>query len=825
MRFRLAPLAVLLVAGPALAQVPTPEAFLGYDLGERFTPHHRVVDYVEAVAAASPRVALSPYGETPEGRPLVTLVVAAEGTDVDAVRRSSLRATEGGAAPEKLVVWLSYNVHGNEAVSTEAALRTLYELTTPRADAWLRDVVVVLDPCLNPDGRERYVSGYRQRRGDAPDPSPEAWEHDEPWPGGRFNHYLFDLNRDWAWGTQPETRARLAVYNAWMPAVHVDFHEQGVDSPYYFAPAAEPFHPRVLPWQRAVQTEIGRANARVFDREGWLYFTREVFDLLYPGYGDTWPTFNGAVGMTYEQGGSGRAGLAIRTTEGDTLTLADRIRNHVATGLETVATVAGDADRVGRAFAAGFATPPAGPAVAFAARGDAGRLEALAALLDLQGIRYGWAGREQTARGVRYAGGLDRPAPPERLTVQPGDLVVSLDQPKGRLAAVLFEPEPALVDSVTYDVTAWALPYVYGVEGLALESAVDAGGAAPSAPLAPAAARPYAYVLPWESPQDARVLAELLREEVGVRVVPEPFEAEGRRFRRGSVVATRAGNGRLGERFDAVVREAAARAGRPAVALGTGFATSGADLGSNRVGFARGPRVAVLTDEPVAPTALGEVWHWFDRVVDYPATLLRADGFSRADLDDADVLVLPDGRYGAWLTDDRAEALRGWVRAGGRLVAMEGAARAFAGKDGFGIATREAPAPDSTADGRLRRYGDREREGVSGGVPGAVYRVALDETHPLAYGYPDHTYVVKQGTSPVDFLADGWNVGVLRSGTPAAGFAGRRAQDRLTDSLVFGVEDLGDGEVVYLLDTPIFRGFWADGQLLFANAVFGLGAE
>ena len=822
---RLAPLAVLLAAGPALAQVPTPEAFLGYDLGERFTPHHRVVAYVEAVAAASPRVTLESYGETPEGRPLVTLVVAAEGTDVEAARRSQIAATEGGAAPEKAVVWLSYNVHGNEAVSTEAALRTLYELTTPRADAWLRDVVVVLDPCLNPDGRDRYVTGYRQRRGDRPDADADGWEHDEPWPGGRFNHYLFDLNRDWAWGTQPETRARLAVYNRWMPAVHVDFHEQGVDSPYYFAPAAEPFHPRITPWQRELQTEIGRANAQVFDREGWLYFTRERFDLFYPGYGDTWPTFNGAVGMTYEQGGSGRAGLAIRTTEGDTLTLGDRIAHHVATGLETVATVARDADRVRTEFAALFAAPPAGPARAFAARGDAGRLEALAALLDLQGIRYGWAGREQTARGVRYAGGLDRPAPAARVTVEPGDLVVPLDQPKGRLAAVLFEPEPALSDSVTYDVTAWALPYVYGVEGMALEEAVAMGGAAPSAPPAPSAARPYAYVLPWESPQDARVLAALLRADVGVRVASEPFEAGGQTFRRGAVVVTRAGNGRLGDRFDAVVRETAARAGRALVALGSGFATSGADLGSDRVGFARGPRVAVLTDEPVSPTALGEVWHWFDRVVEYPATLLRAGAFSRADLDDADVLVLPDGGYRSWLTDDRAATLHEWVRAGGRIVALEGAATAFAGKDGFGIAEREAPAADTTAEARLRRYGDRERTGVSEDIPGAVFRVTLDETHPLAYGYPDHTYVIKRRTNPVDFLEDGWNVGVLRSGAPTAGFAGTAAQDRLTDSLVFGVEDVGRGAVVYLLDDPLFRGFWADGQLLFANAVFGLGAE
>ena len=819
---RFLPLALLAVVAGASAQVPTPAEFLGYELGARFTPHHRVVAYVEAVGAASPRVTVERYGETPEGRPLLVAVVSTG--DAEAARLSALAASRGEGEPDTPVVWLSYNVHGNEAVSTEAALATLYELATgDPAATGLDRVVVVLDPCLNPDGRDRYVSGYTQRVGARPDADPDAREHDEPWPGGRFNHYLFDLNRDWAWGTQPETRARLALYNRWLPAVHVDFHEQGVDSPYYFAPAAEPFHPRVTAYQRELQTQIGRANARVFDAQGWLYFTREIFDLFYPGYGDTWPTFNGAVGMTYEQGGSGRAGLAITTAEGDTLTLADRISHHVATGLETVRTTAENAAEVNRQYAAYFASRPEG-ARAYVAQGDAGRLGALADLLDLQGIEYGWA-QDQTVRGVRYGGGLEAPAKSGRVEVEPGALVVSTDQPKGRLAAVLFEPEPALVDSVTYDATAWALPYVYGVEGVASDDAISTGGPAPAAPRAPAEARPFAYVAGWSSPGDARLLARLLRDGVGVRVAPEPFEADGQRYGRGALVVTRAGNGRLGDRFDRIVRDAAAATGRPLGTLASGLAAAGPDLGSSRVGFVRQPTVAVLADEPVSPTALGEVWHWFDAVAEYPATLLTADDVSAADLADVDVLVMPDGGYGSWLSEGRTEAVRDWVRAGGRLVALGRAVTALAGKDGFGVAVREPADADTTADAQLRRYGDRERRGVSGDVPGAIYRVALDASHPLAYGYPDHTYVLKTRAASVAFLADGWNVGVVRNGAPAAGFAGAEAQERLRDTLVFGVEEVGRGQVVYLVDSPLFRGFWADGELLFANAVFGMGAN
>ncbi len=290
------------------AQVPTPALFLGYELGERFTPHYRVIDYYERVADEVPNISMRQYGETNEHRPLVlTYITAPENIDkLDEIRRANLqRAGMEDDAPSGYddisIVWLSYNVHGNEAVTTEAALQVLYDLadkSNNRTQAWLKNTVVIIDPCINPDGRERYVNWYNQRGARVPNPAPEAWEHTEPWPGGRTNHYYFDLNRDWAWATQKESRERLVMYNDWLPHIHVDFHEQGVNIPYYFAPAAEPFHKLITDWQRNFQTQIGENNARYFDEAGWLYFTRERFDLFYPSYGDTYPTYNGAIGMT-----------------------------------------------------------------------------------------------------------------------------------------------------------------------------------------------------------------------------------------------------------------------------------------------------------------------------------------------------------------------------------------------------------------------------------------------------------------------------------------------------------------------------------------------
>ncbi|MBI4409507.1 MAG: zinc carboxypeptidase, partial [Gemmatimonadetes bacterium] len=330
------------VRGHALASdPPSPAQVLGYELGERFTDHAGIVRYLEALAAASPRVRVWNYGETVEGRPLMQVVVAREDylarLDEILARNRELAdpatpeaRARAVAASTPAVVYFSYGVHGNESSSSEAALWTAWDLArgAPAVGGVLDSVVVILDPALNPDGRDRYVQWYRQALGRRANRNPQAWEHWEPWPGGRYNHYLFDLNRDWAWLTQRETRARHATWSRWTPQVHVDFHEMDYRSSYFFFPAAPPINPlypdHILRWGQY----FGQANAAAFDEEGWAYYTGEGFDLFYPGYGDTWPSLVGAIGMTYEQAGHARAGLAVERPDGLVLTLRDRAQHH-----------------------------------------------------------------------------------------------------------------------------------------------------------------------------------------------------------------------------------------------------------------------------------------------------------------------------------------------------------------------------------------------------------------------------------------------------------------------------------------------------------------
>jgi hypothetical protein len=315
-----APLMAPLSKGEALdlpdsfdERVPRPEAVLGYPLGSRFTHWDRMIDDLEKVAAASPRVKMWSYGRTYEGRPLQLLAISSPENlaRLEEIRKDHLRLADPGALTEgekdrlthslPLLVWLAYGVHGNESSSAEAALGTVYALAAGKGEdieATLRNTVVLIDPLVNPDGRERYITAYGQRRGEDPNPHRASAEHWEPWPGGRQNHYLIDLNRDWAWASQQETRDRIAAYRSWEPQVYVDFHEMSSESSYFFPPAADPVHPqidrRIISWLDT----FGRANAEAFDRQGWIYFKGENYDLFYPGYGDSYPSLRGAVGMT-----------------------------------------------------------------------------------------------------------------------------------------------------------------------------------------------------------------------------------------------------------------------------------------------------------------------------------------------------------------------------------------------------------------------------------------------------------------------------------------------------------------------------------------------
>lgn len=815
------------------AQLPSPDAFLGYELGTQYTPHHKIADYFYKANALMPQVMrLEKYGETNEGKDLLLATISSPEnvSRLEEIRMNNLRLT--GLLNDKpadmnapVIVWLSYNVHGNEPSSSEVAMKTLYELLHPsdvQIAEWLKNTVVIIDPCLNPDGRDRYVNWITQTLGKYADANPYSREHSEPWPGGRTNHYNFDLNRDWAWQTQIETQKRVKKYNEWMPHIHCDFHEQYPENPYYFAPAAEPFHEVITPWQRNFQTTIGKNHAKYFDARGWLYFTREIFDLFYPAYGDTYPTYNGAIGMTYEQAGHSAGGLSIALSNGDTLTLKDRIAHHFTTSMSTIEIASKNAVSVVKEFKKYFddaGTTGTGEYQTFIVTDtNVGKRKTLQQFFDANGIRYGKIS-SPSLKGYNYFSGK------EEVFAANNSLSINVQQPKSSFIKVLFEPQSKLSDSVTYDITAWSLPYVYGVQAYAVKEKIPAVNYYAQKNKASATANAYGYVFPYSSFADVKFLISMLNAKIKVRFAEKDFSYNGKKFQKGALIVLRKGNEDKLQHLLTMITTYDA----PVTEVSSGFMETGFDFGSERIHFLKKPSVALLTGNSINAGAAGEVWHLFDQQLNYPISLLNAEEADGSTLKNIDVLILPDGNYRFLRDKESAAGIKMWVQQGGKLIAIDNAASQIAKLD-WGIRLKKDDEEDKKDEkdtknsyDNLKRYENRERDNITNYIPGAIYKIEMDNSHPLAFGYNNQYFSLKQNDHIYTFLKEGWNIGVIKREQQVSGFVGSKTREKIKDGTVIGVQPMGSGSVVFFADDPIFRSFWENGKMLLTNAVFLVG--
>jgi hypothetical protein len=815
-------LIAFLTFGNILSQnIKSPSEFLGYEIGSRFTRHHKVVEYFKYVSNTLSNVKLEKYGETNEHRPLYLSYISSQENinNLENIRKTNLSQTgiiNGNSDNKTAIVWLSYNVHGNEASSTEASMLTIYELVTAKK-SWLKNTVIIMDPCINPDGRDRYVNWFNQVKSTPFNITQDAKEHHEPWPGGRPNHYLFDLNRDWAWATQIETQQRIKIYNKWMPHIHVDFHEQGINSPYYFAPAAEPFHEIITDWQRDFQTQIGKNHANYFDKEGWLYFTKESFDLLYPSYGDTYPTFMGAIGMTYEQAGHGRAGLGIQTDEGEVLTLKDRALHHMTTGLSTVEISSRNAEKLNSEFKKFFKNKNLEYKSFVLKNDNEDKINRLIDLLDTHEIKYEYA-IKGTIKGYRFNTEKE-----EKFTTSNGDLVIHTNQPKGKMVKVLFEPKAKLSDSLTYDITAWSLPYAHGFDAIASKTKVSSIESKAEKSITNTIDKSaYAYISKWNSLEDATFLGALLQQNITPRFSEKIFSLEGKTYDPGTLIILR--NDNRTSDFDEKLNKIANKHQRKIQLVATGFVDSGLDFGSYSVKPINKQKIALLSGKGTSSLSFGEIWHFFETELKYPLTILNSDYFSKTNFSKYDVIIIPNGYYSNVLHKTTLDKLSTFVSAGGTLIVIGNALNSFADKKGYSLKSKESK-KDSTKY-NLTPYADQERKNIQNLITGAIFKSKVDVTHPLAFGYKSDYFSLKLSGTSFNYLENGINVAYFDKDTEnVSGYAGSRALKNIPESLLFGEEQKGRGSIIYMVDNPLFRSFWHNGKLFLANAVFLLNSN
>ena len=797
--------------------IPTPEDVLGYTIGERHTRPEEVVRYVEAVAAASPRVALGFHGTTYEGRRLVHAIVTtpANHARLDAIQAANVRLSEdpGSVSDAELaampiVVYQGYSVHGNEASGTEAALVWLYHLAAaqgPEIDRQLAEAVVLLDPMLNPDGRDRFVDWVNGWRGTTPVADGADREHREVWPAGRTNHYFFDINRDWLPTELRESRGRMAWWHTWRPQISTDHHEMGPEATFFFQPGIPS---RNNPNTPAATVELTGAiatyHAAELDRIGSLYYSEESFDDFYYGKGSTYPDINGAVGILFEQASS-RA-LLRDTDENGRLTYAFTVRNQLATSVSTLRAAVALRDRMLRHMR-GFYADGLNGAYVIALDRHRTRGQALAQTLTRSRVRV-----HAPVEAVRVDG----------RTVQPGDaLVVPLDQPQGRLVRAALERTLTYTDSLFYDVSAWTFPLAYGAEvaemarsprlGAEVDVVMDGGRLV-------GGRADVAYAIRWDRYFAPRALARIQATGARVRLAQSPFEAPSggavQRFDRGTLIVAVRQSGVDAEAVHAAVREAVAEDHVEVLALASGSTPSGADLGSRSWPVLQAPRIALLAGEGTSPYGVGEVWHLLSERFGQPVSLI--DPAALPSLDGYTTLILAEGGYGS-LDSTATARVRAWVRGGGVLIGIQGGAR-WAAREGF----LAAPFRDTPADSTRYDYADRDAARGAQALGGSILDLTLDPTHPLAYGYGPSVAVFKSGTALFEPAEAGasTDVGVYAATPMLSGYASRQTLARLPGAAGLKAGRLGAGRVVLMDFNPAFRAFWygTDGFLL--NAVY-----
>jgi hypothetical protein len=467
---------------------------------------------------------------------------------------------------------------------------------------------------------------------------------------------------------------------------------------------------------------------------------------------------------------------------------------------------------------------PSGEFRSYIIKADSGdRLERLIALLDRNKIEWSYT-KPGSYTGFNYAN-----AKAEIFKTTDGDIAINTNQPKSNLLRVLFERNSKLNDSATYDITAWSLPFAYGLQAYGFNSFFNNTTKTPPAKNAPASVQPsYAYAIKWNGLQSARFLAAVLQKNVRVRYVEDAFAEKGKAFEKGSLLITRASNMNIAN-LSSIVSDASSKAGLEVTSIESGFVEKGADFGSVKVRTISRPRVALLTGPGVGSNAAGEIWHFFEQQLDYPITLISQEDFQRADWRKIDVLIMPDGNYRFLNEKSSTDQLKSWIQQGGRLIALEGAVEQLSKLD-IGLKLRGSDdkkdekkdtQPDYTL---LKKYENRERDQLVNSIPGSIFKVEMDNSHPLAFGYDNTYYTLKQDENIYEFLKDGgWNVGIIRKNSLVSGFAGSKTKEKLQDGMLFGVQDYGMGNAIYLADNIMFRSFWENGKLMLCNAVFLVG--
>ena len=812
------------------AAIPKPKDIIYHEVGECHVTHDRLVNYMKAIAAAAPdRVKLETMGLTYEKRPQVLLIITSPKNQqrLEEIRQQHIQLTDPAKSASlnidkmPIVVWIGHSIHGNEPSGTNASLLSAYYLAAAQGkqiDELLDNTVILFDPSFNPDGMQRFSTWVNQHKSKNLVSDPNNREFNEVWPGGRFNHYWFDLNRDWLPAVHVESQNRLKWFHLWKPNILTDHHEQGSNATFFFQPGVPSrVNPLTPEKNQELTAKLGKFHAAFLDRIGSLYFTKENYDDFYYGKGSTYPDINGAIGILFEQASS--RGHLQETANG-LLSFPFTIKNQFITTLSTLE----GAKALRKEFLqwqidfyktamTESATAPV-KAYVFGADNDKTKTALFVEMLLRHQIEV--YGLKTT---IAVEGNDFKPS---------GSFVVPANQPQYRLIKTIFEKTVEYKDSLFYDITAWTMPLAFGFPSGQLNAAqyktgllgnriVDVPALDDGAGVNKSE---YAYLFEWNELYAPRALYELQRAGVLVKVATNKFEIPcnetSKKFDYGTIMIPVKSQTLSSDQLASVIKEVAKKNHLNVYPLNGGNVISGSDLGSNKFAVVQQPKIAMITGSGVNALDAGEVWHLLDQRMNIPATHLEPGIFNRANIDRYNTLIMVGGSY----TELNKEKLKTWVQQGGTLILTEEAV-SWAAQNGISAVTfKKAKAPvDST---QKLTYVDREQVDGAQRVSGAIFSADVDLTNPLAYGYNQKTLsLFKANRVFMEKSKNPYATPFYYGNKPLqSGWVSKENADAIKNSAAVIVNTVGSGRVINIADNPNFRALWLGGTKLFMNAIF-----
>lgn len=794
--------------------IPTPEQFLGYPIGDWHTRHDRIVEYFKELARVSPKAHFRVIGYTHEQRPQVVLTITSPENygRIEEIRKEHLRLAQPGqqvaTAGMPVVITHGYNVHGNEPSSSEASMLTAYYLVAAQGDEAnniLKTAIIHIDPNYNPDGRDRHSNWANMHKGFPPVADPIDREHNEVWPGGRTNHYWFDLNRDWLPLAHPESRNRVAFFHQWLPNVCTDYHEMGTNSTNFFEPT-KPYGSENPIVPRANYDQLNPLFAKYFSKAlddiGSLYFSREDFDNSYPGYGSTYPDIHGGLGLVFEQASS-RGHAQQSSTK--VVTFAFAIRNHLRTSLATVKAAVENRELLLKHQQDFFKTAL-----------DEGKKSAIKG--------YSFGDVNDTGRTSAFLDLLLRHQI-EVYSYNQNEFVVPTDQTQYRLVRSIFEKVTQYHDSIFYDASTWTMALAYNMPHKALNTAPAKGKRITTSdivtPVAPTQSN-YAYIMPWTEYYAPKALWYLLDHGVFVKTAFKPFSASinnsKQSFGYGTLVIPVADQNLSSADLHKVIGEAVKLSGVSAYPVSTGFNLEGVDLGSGNIRTVTKPKVAMLVGDGVNSNEAGFVWYLSDSKLGMPITKVNTNQFNQLRIQDYNTLIMVSGNYMP-LGEAGVAKIKSWVQQGGSLILLKSAVTWAVNSKLVEETLKKEE--EKKGNQRIDFATARDVQG-SRAIGGSIYMADLDITHPLGFGYTSRNLPVWRNHS--NFLEPSKNpfstVVKMTSSPRLSGYIHPTNLEKIKNSPSLIVSGVGQGRAILFIDDPNFRGYWYGTNKLFFNALF-----